>query len=179
MFMAMVDWKIDSPADQAAFLAQCGHESAGYIYSAELWGPIPAQVRYERNFSAAWPPTSADERNKKAYALGNDVAGDGHRFRGHGPIQLTGKSNYRVAGAALGFDLVGHPEMLDELDVGCMISAWWWHKHGLSALAAAGEFDRITCAINLGNPDADLARANGVEDRRQRWALAKAALGVA
>lgn len=178
MFAAMADWHIDTSADQAAFLAQCGHESAGFHYSAEIWGPIPAQVRYERNMDAAWPPTVADKRNSKAFALGNEHQGDGRRFRGHGPIQLTGRSNYAIAGKALGLDLVGHPEMLDELDVGCMISAWYWHKHGLSALANAGEFDRITCAINLGNPNGDISRANGVDDRRRRWIVAQAALGV-
>lgn len=178
MFDAMTDWQIDTAADRAAFLAQCGHESAGFRYSAEIWGPTPAQVRYERNFDAAWPPTAADDRNRKAFALGNVHAGDGRRFRGHGPIQLTGRSNYAIASAALGLDLVNHPELLDELDVGCMISAWYWHRHGLSTLANAGEFDRITCAINLGNPNANISRANGVDDRRRRWAIAKAALGL-
>lgn len=178
MFAAMVDWHIDTPADQAAFLAQCGHESGGFRYSAEVWGPTPAQVRYERDFSAAWPPTTADTRNRKAYALGNGQQGDGRRFRGRGPIQLTGRSNFVTAGKAIGLDLVGHPELLDDLDVGCMISAWYWNQHGLSGLANAGEFDRITCAINLGNPNADIARANGVDDRRRRWTLAKMALGL-
>ncbi|MBN8922339.1 MAG: hypothetical protein BGP10_12465 [Rhodanobacter sp. 68-29] len=176
MFDAMAEWHIDTPDDQAAFLAQCGHESMGFRYSAELWGPTPAQVRYERNFDAAWPPTSADNRNRKAYELGNDQQGDGRRFRGHGPIQLTGKANHRAAGIALGLDLVAHPELLDSIDIGCAMSAWWWHTHGLSALANAGEFDRITCAINLGSPNADIGKANGVDDRRRRWAVAKAAL---
>lgn len=179
MFEAMEEWRIDTPAAQAAFLAQCGHESMGFRYSAELWRPTPAQVRYERNFGAAWPPTDADQRNRKAYALGNEQRGDGRRFRGHGPIQLTGRSNYAVAGKALGLDLTGHPELLDELEVGCMISAWWWFRHGISALANADQFDRITAAINLGNPNADISRANGVDDRRRRWTLAKAAFGLA
>jgi predicted chitinase len=37
--------------------------------------------------------------------LGNIIAGDGVRFKGRGPIQLTGRANYQKYGRALGIDL--------------------------------------------------------------------------
>lgn len=44
-------------------------------------------------------------------SLGNTEDGDGYRFRGRGYVQLTGRSNYTNAGAALGLDLVDHPDL--------------------------------------------------------------------
>lgn len=70
---AMGEFQIDTPERQAAFLAQIGHESGGLHWLVELWGPTPAQERYEHR---------AD--------LGNTRPGDGYRFRGRGLIQTRG-----------------------------------------------------------------------------------------
>lgn len=46
----------------------------------ELWGPTPAQVRYERDPASPWPSSAADarrpacHRNRLAWALGNSLA---------------------------------------------------------------------------------------------------------
>ena len=44
--------------------------------------------------------------------LGNTQPGDGKRYKGRGPIQLTGRSNYRSAGIALGLPLEESPELV-------------------------------------------------------------------
>jgi putative chitinase len=150
---AMKEFGIDTPARQAAFLAQVGHESGGLCWSAERWGPTPAQVRYEGR---------AD--------LGNTQQGDGYRFRGRGLIQITGRANYGTVAAALGFDVVTDPSALEEPDLAASSAAWWWSEHGLNALADAGSFERITRRINGG--------LNGQADRLVLWDKAKAAFGV-
>ena len=151
---AMTEFAISTPARQAAFLAQIGHESGGLMYTRELWGPTPAQVRYEGR---------AD--------LGNTHPGDGSKYRGRGFIQITGRANYAAAGKALHLDLIDHPEILEDPEMVAVSAAWWWKSHGLNELADAGDFQRITRVINGGT--------NGLADRLARWEKAKNALGVA
>ena len=88
----------------------------------EIWGPTPAQCRYE-------PPT------RLAAGLGNTEPGDGKRFKGRGPIQLTGRANYRVFGNALGLDLVGNPALAATKEVAFRIAGLYWRSGGLNALA--------------------------------------------
>ncbi|MET3662515.1 glycoside hydrolase family 19 protein [Aquamicrobium ahrensii] len=70
---------LSQPHRLAQFLAQILHESGAFNYDREIWGPTPAQKRYEGR---------AD--------LGNVQKGDGSRYRGRGPIQITGRTNYRA-----------------------------------------------------------------------------------
>ena len=82
--------------------------------------------------------------------MGNTAPGDGWRYRGRGLIQVTGKANYQNAGAALGLDLVGHPELLEQPERAALSAAWFWSASGLNELADAGLFEMITRKINGG-----------------------------
>ena len=155
---AMYD--ITGPARLAAFLAQVGHESGGFRYSSELWGPTPAQRRYEGR---------AD--------LGNTRPGDGSRFRGHGFIQTTGRANHAAVRDRLRArlsipvpDFEAEPERLAELQWACLSAADYWDMRGLNALADAGDFETITRRINGG--------LNGYADRCARWERVKAVLAA-
>lgn len=150
---SMALYAIDSPARQAAFLAQVGHESGLLIYVRELWGPTPAQQGYEGR---------AD--------LGNTQPGDGYKFLGRGLIQITGRTNYTVCGAALVLPLTDHPELLEQPGNAAQSAAWFWNQHGLNAFADTGDFETITRRINGG--------LNGEADRLALWASCKTALGA-
>lgn len=150
---ACLAYEITTPARIAAFLAQVGHESGSFVYTREIWGPTAAQQRYEGR---------AD--------LGNIYPGDGARFRGRGLIQVTGRANYAKASAALGLDLIAHPELLEEKPMAARSAAWWWDAHGCNEIADSGDLLRLTKRINGGT--------NGLEDRKQRWEIAKQALGI-
>jgi putative chitinase len=130
---AMAEFDINTPSRQAAFLAQIGHESGGLRYTTEIWGPTPAQVRYEGRKD-----------------LGNVRPGDGARFKGRGLIQTTGRDNYNATGRALGVDLISQPELLAAPELAARSAAWYWQSRGLNALADAGDFRRITLRINGG-----------------------------
>lgn len=152
---AMREAQIDTPLRMAAFLAQVGHESYDFRYMEEVWGPTEAQRRYEGRVD-----------------LGNTQAGDGYRYRGRGPVQLTGRANYRAftreVGSRFGVDLEANPDLVAEPLWGFRAAAWYWTSRDLNELADIGEFDEITRRINGG--------FNGKEDRDKRYRIAKAAL---
>ncbi|MDP3232862.1 MAG: glycoside hydrolase family 19 protein [Myxococcales bacterium] len=144
---AMNEAGITTPARRAAFLAQLGHESGGLRYFEEIASGAAYEGRRD---------------------LGNTQPGDGRRFKGRGPIQLTGRANYRAAGQALGIDLERNPERAADPDVGFRIAAWFWQSRGLNSLADQGNFREITRRINGGY--------NGYDDRVQYWNRARQVL---
>jgi putative chitinase len=124
----------------------------------EIWGPTPAQLRYE-------PPSEL------ASKLGNTQPGDGQRFKGRGPIQITGRFNYKKYGELLGIDLCANPALAAAPEVAFATAGLFWQSNGLNALADAQQFVAITRRINGGT--------NGLEDRQRYYERAKAVLGVA
>lgn len=165
---AMAEFDISTPARKAAFLSQVGHESGQLLYVRELWGPTVAQLRYERDFSAAWPPKARTDRNQLPFDLGNAVAGDGSRYRGRGLIQITGRTNYAACSKALGLDLLAQPALLEQTINACRSAGWFWQSRGLNPLADAGDQVAVTRRINGGT--------NGLTDRLALFAVAQRVL---
>jgi putative chitinase len=140
---------------QAAFIGQVGHESGCFKYVREVWGPTPAQIRYEGRKD-----------------LGNDKPGEGYFYRGRGLLQITGKANYRriterLSGQACP-DFATHPEALEEPRWAALSAADYWADRQLNRYADAGDWKRLTRAINGGY--------NGLADRIARIERAMAAL---
>ena len=176
-------YEIDTPPRLAAFLAQVGHESAGFTRTVEN-----LNYRAER-LQAVWPSrftpalARAMAHDQQAIAehvyggrMGNapEGHGDGWRYRGRGLVMVTGKANYeavrdllreRVAGTP---DLLSQPEALAEPRWAALSACAYWHDHDLNELADAGQFDTITRRINGGQV--------GAEDRRARYDRARKAL---
>ena len=148
---------IDTPLRTAAFVAQLAHESGEFRWMEEIWGPTPAQRRYE-------PPSDLAAR------LGNTQPGDGKRFKGRGPIQITGRFNYAKFGGLLGLDLVGDPAQAATPEVAFATAGLFWQKNGLNELADARDFVTITRRINGGT--------NGLADRQMYYERAKNVLGA-
>lgn len=146
---ACEEFQVTTPLRQAAFLAQLAHESVELRHFEEL---------------------ASGEAYEGRQDLGNVIAGDGKRFKGRGPLQLTGRANYLRAGKALGLDLVEHPRRASDADVAFRIAGWFWETHGCNESADCGDFVGITKVINGG--------LNGIEQRLSYFKLAKEIMEV-
>ena len=130
------------------FLAQTAHESGGYFYTREIWGPTPAQAGYEGRKD-----------------LGNTEPGDGSLYRGRGLIQVTGRANYAKCAEALDLPLLDNPQLLEQPMPAARSAGWFWKAHGLDGIT---DFERLTRKINGG--------VNGLADRYAYLGRAKQAM---
>lgn len=129
---------MDNRLRLAHFMAQIAHESGGFRYMEE----IASGTAYENR---------AD--------LGNMQPGDGKRFKGRGPLQITGRGNYRNYGQEIGIYLEENPELAAIPSIGLHIACEFWKQKGLNALADADDIEGITKKVNGG--------FNGLSDRKQ------------
>jgi len=149
---AMAEFNINTPARQAMFLAQVGHESG------------------QLNFLKELASGAAYDTGKLAARLGNtpEADGDGQRYKGRGLIQITGTRNYLLCLMALDIDALNHPEILEAPEFACRSAAWFWWNNGLNELADKGDFLTITKRVNGGT--------NGLADREALLGRAKKVL---
>ena len=141
---AMAEFEITSYLRETAFLAQLAHESAELRYMEEIASGAAYEGRKD---------------------LGNTQPGDGKRYKGRGPIQLTGRANYTKYGGLLGLDLVNNPTIAATKEVGFRIAGEYWQLNGLNELADQQQFKAITKRINGGY--------NGLDDRIKYYERAK------
>lgn len=185
IYAAMKEYGITAPLDQSMFIAQMGHESGRFTrlvenlnYAADSLVQVFVKHRITAQQAAALGRTATQPANQKAIAnlvyggewgkkkLGNQVAGDGWKYRGRGLKQITGLSNYRNCGHALKLDLVIQPELLEQDEYAARSAAWFYVSHG--CLLHSGDVERVTLLINGGR--------NGLDKRRALFNLAKSVL---
>lgn len=114
-------FNITNPLRLAHFLAQCGHESAGFKaiqenlnYSADglkkifpKYFPGNLAEGYAKN-----PEKIASKVYGSRMGNGDETTKEGYKFRGRGFIQLTGKDNYTKFAKFIGEDTVGNPDLV-------------------------------------------------------------------
>lgn len=135
---------MDSPLRLAHFMAQLIHESGSFKYMEE----IASGAAYEGRTD-----------------LGNTQPGDGVRYKGRGPIQITGRSNYRDFGRKIGIDIESNPTIAAVPSIGLHLALEYWKDRNLNARADADDVVGITKRINGGT--------NGLEDRKAHLAKVK------
>jgi putative chitinase len=143
---------ITDPKEHASFMGQMSHESGGF-------GAVKENI--------------SDDKANKDYAgkNGNNMPGDGARYKGRGFVQLTGKGNYADMSKNLqqqfpGIDLVKNPELMEQDAVNQAATIMFWKKSGAGKYAKAGDLENVSKSINGTNKNT--GRANGADDRTNR-----------
>lgn len=163
----------NQPNEAASFLAQISHESNGLRvfeenlnYSAERLMQVWPR-RFPSNEIAQKYEHSPERLASFVYANrmgnGDEAGGDGWRYHGRGPIQLTGFDNYDKCGSAIDLDLINKPGLLLEPVHGIRSAIWFWIANGLDKLDADTDVRMETRKINGG--ETGLAHRQAMFDR--------------
>lgn len=179
---------------QAMFLAQIGHESNGLTrlveslnYSTKALISGFGRHRISEGDAYKYGRNDLHPADQEALAnilyggefgrkqLGNTEPGDGWKFRGQGPKQITGRANVRAARDRLRIwigsttpDFEQDPSKLCTPEWGMWAAADFWDHNELNDFADRGDVVGSTKIINGGD--------NGLDDRRQRYEHALAVL---
>ncbi len=157
------DYEINTPKRMAAFIAQCAHESAGFMILTEnlnyKWQTLrkifpkyfPDDATAQRYASM---PNKQEAIANKVYAnrMGNgpEESGDGYKYRGRGLIQLTGKQNYSWFAASLEISPEEATEYLGTFEGAAQSACWFWETNKLNQWADKGDIVTLTKRINGG-----------------------------
>jgi putative chitinase len=162
-----------SPHRAAHFFAQTAHESGNFKAFSEnlnygakglrgIFGkyfPTDALAKaYERQ-----PQKIANRVYANRMGNGDEASGDGWKYRGRGPLQLTGKNNYRAFGKYIGREqeILDNPDLV-ATELGFESALWFFDANKLWGICDQGINDaailQLTKRINGGT--------HGLEDRK-------------
>lgn len=125
-------------SELAQFLGQMKHESWDF-------GKMSEKPKFKDYFAHRYDIRFAPQT---ARTLGNIKPGDGERYHGRGYVQLTGRSNYKMASDAIGIDLIKHPELAAKPDVAAKIALWYWKTRVKPNVQNFADTTSVTKAIN-------------------------------
>lgn len=184
---ALEEFDIATPARVAAFLAQLAYESGDLRWWEEKDHRhfVSGCRECERQHKAGADKDSIGHRAGLQYEgrkdLGNTEPGDGERFKGRGPPQLTGRANYRAASLALfpgewacracSWGMSGkhapptclacgdvvetllerYPENLLSPPIGFRAAGWFWATHSHEGVALNELADQVNEAVGFGS----------------------------
>lgn len=97
----------------------------------------------------------ADANRPAGYKLGNVAPGDGWKYRGRGPMQLTGRANYERFFASIGLPADTDPDEILNPEIGAMSAAHFWSAAGCNEHMDNGNFEAAVRAVNGGTINMD------------------------
>lgn len=174
------EYEINTPKRIAAFMAQCGHESGGFVFLSEnlnysaqglmrvfpkYFPTLELAKQYERN-----PQKIASRVYANRMGNGDEASQEGYVYRGRGLIQVTGKDNYFWFASSLNITPQEAAEYMQTFEGAAQSACWYWENTSLNKLADAGDILTMTKRINGGTI--------GLADREKHYAHALHVLGA-
>ena len=157
----------------AHFFAQCAHESGNFkAFSENLnYGAKGLRTTFGKYFQTEGIAKNYERQPQRianrAYANrmgnGDEASGDGFAYKGRGPLQLTGKNNYRAFGKYIGREqeVLDNPDLV-ATELGFESALWFFDANKLWSICDQGINDAailaLTKRINGGT--------HGLEDRK-------------
>jgi putative chitinase len=164
-------YEINTPDRIAAFLAQCAHESGGFVFIKENLNYRWQSLR--KTFPKYFPTDAlAQQYEKKPEKIANRVyanrmgngpeeSGDGYKFCGRGLIQVTGRENYSWFAASLQISPEEASEYMETFEGAAQSACWFWESNNLNQWADKKDILTLTKRINGGTI--------GLEDRKKHY----------
>jgi len=159
----------------AHFFAQCAHESGNFkAFSENLnYGAKGLRTTFGKYFQTEGIAKNYERQPQRianrAYANrmgnGDEASGDGFAYKGRGPLQLTGKNNYRAFGKYIGREqeVLDNPDLV-ATELGFESALWFFDANKLWSICDQGINDAailaLTKRINGGT--------HGLDDRKQK-----------
>jgi putative chitinase len=174
------EYEIITPKRIAAFMAQCGHESGGFVWLTEnLNYSAAGLMRTFKNYfkdsaTAEAYARQPDRIAARVYANrmgnGDEASMEGAVYKGRGLIQVTGKDNYFWFAASLQITPEEASEYMQTFEGAAQSACWYWEQTSLNKLADQGDILNMTKRINGGTI--------GLEDRKKHYEHALHVLGA-
>ncbi len=164
-------YEINTPDRIAAFLAQCAHESGGFVFIKENLNYRWQSLR--KVFPKYFPTDALAQQYEKqpqkianrvyANRMGNgpEESGDGYKFCGRGLIQVTGRDNYSWFAASLQISPEEASEYMETFEGAAQSACWFWESNSLNQWADKQDILTLTKRINGGTI--------GLEDRKKHY----------
>ena len=164
-----------SPNRAAHFFAQCAHESGNFKAFSEnlnygwkglrgIFGKYFPTEGMAKNYERQ-PQRIANRVYANRMGNGDEASGEGFAYKGRGPLQLTGKSNYRAFGKYIGREqeILDNPDLV-ATELGFESALWFFDANKLWSICDQGINDAailaLTKRINGGT--------HGLDDRKQK-----------
>jgi putative chitinase len=174
-------FNITNPLRLAHFLAQCGHESAGFKaiqenlnYSADglkkifpKYFPGNLAESYSKN-----PEKIASKVYGSRMGNGDETTKEGFKFRGRGYIQLTGKDNYTKFAKFIGEDTVSNPDLV-ATKYPLASAAFFFDSNKLWAICDKGADDATVTAVTKRVNGGTIGLADRIKHFKEYFALLK------
>jgi putative chitinase len=157
----------------AHFFAQCAHESGNFkAFSENLnYGVKGLRTTFGKYFQTEGIAKNYERQPQRianrAYANrmgnGDEASGEGFAYKGRGPLQLTGKNNYRAFGRYIGREqeILDNPDLV-ATELGFESALWFFDANKLWSICDQGINDAailaLTKRINGGT--------HGLDDRK-------------
>ena len=167
----LLQYEINTSERIAAFLAQCAHESGGFVFIKENLNYRWQSLR--KVFPKYFPTDALAQQYEKqpqkianrvyASRMGNgpEESGDGWRFCGRGLIQVTGRDNYSWFAASLQITPEEASEYMETFEGAAQSACWFWESNNLNQWADKQDILTLTKRINGGTI--------GLEDRKKHY----------